>query len=283
MSGSPSSLAPFSFNWVGGDIHGLSALAGALYGFSVRSERPASVLSGTVNRLVGDSGEPNYKGSAADNFKREFDRDMNDVRWLSSRASSMGDIVDRLAVRLAQLEASLESFVEQGVRAKYISLDSSGKIRIPGGIAQPGAAKFMRLLAERHTQILAAAKAARKTAADRLEAEYKLLAGGLRNYRDHRGNLLSDNEIAALGSSLNGLDASFKSLTPQEHGSWVHAAAGAGVGGAIGGGIGAVVGGTLGIFGGPFAEVTVPGGMAAGNAIGNGIGSVVGGVIGWAW
>ena len=64
MSGSPSSLAPFSFNWINGDIHGLSALASALYGFSAKSEQPVSVLTHTVDRLVSDSGEPTYKGSA---------------------------------------------------------------------------------------------------------------------------------------------------------------------------------------------------------------------------
>jgi hypothetical protein len=33
---SPSPLAPFAYNWVGGDIHGLSAYAGTLYGYAPR-------------------------------------------------------------------------------------------------------------------------------------------------------------------------------------------------------------------------------------------------------
>ena len=35
---SPSALAPFAHNWVGGDIHGLSAYAGTLYGYAVMKD-----------------------------------------------------------------------------------------------------------------------------------------------------------------------------------------------------------------------------------------------------
>src|SRR3569833_683549 len=79
MAKSPSALAPFSYNWVGGDIRGLSELARTLYGFADRSAEPASALRSTVDRLVSESGDGTWKGSAAGNFRTKFGQDIVDV------------------------------------------------------------------------------------------------------------------------------------------------------------------------------------------------------------
>ena len=41
---SPSALAPFAHDWIGGDIHGLSAYAGTLYGYVPRLSDVATAL-----------------------------------------------------------------------------------------------------------------------------------------------------------------------------------------------------------------------------------------------
>jgi hypothetical protein len=110
---------------------------------------------------------------------------------------------------LAKIESWLESQAEQGVRAKYITIDGSGKLGLPRGTADPSVQKFLQQFNQCREQALMAAKAARKAAASKLASEYEALSAGLRNYRDNHANLLSKNEINALSSSLAGLGASF--------------------------------------------------------------------------
>lgn len=207
MMKTPSALPAFSFNWIGGDIRGLSNLAGALYAFASRSEEPGSVLKNTVERLVGESGD--YKGEASGRFKLSFDRDITDVNWLSVRANTVGGIVDGLAVRLAKIESWLESKAEQGVRAEYITIDGVGKLGLPSGTSNPRVQNFLQQFNQYREQALMAAKSARKAAASNLASEYRALAVGLKNYRDQHKETLSDNELRSLNSSLAGLDSSF--------------------------------------------------------------------------
>jgi len=53
MSGAKqaSALASFAYDWVGGDIHGLSALAGTLYGYVPEIVEVAVVLDTSVGQL----------------------------------------------------------------------------------------------------------------------------------------------------------------------------------------------------------------------------------------
>ena len=69
---SPSALAPFAHNWVGGDIHGLSAYAGTLYGYVPRLSDVATALDKKVSQIVGDAG---WKGSAAAAFSKAWQHD----------------------------------------------------------------------------------------------------------------------------------------------------------------------------------------------------------------
>lgn len=249
----PSGLPAFSFNWIGGDIHGLSNLAGVLYGFSRKSEEPASALRRTVNRLVGESGEGTYRGSAADRFRGSVEPNIADLDWLASRTASMGDVIDELAVRLAKIESWLENKAEQGVKAGYITLDGVGRLGLPSGPPNPQTHRFLLLFKQNRAEALNAAKAARKAAATKLETEYKSLTVGLGNYRDNYSDLLSVNEINSLKSAVQSLDSGFKAADKLLHASGVDLHWGAALGGAWKGA--AEVGGTVGVFGietGPF-------------------------------
>jgi hypothetical protein len=206
----PSSLAPFSYNWVGGDIRGLSRLAGTLYGFADQAAEPANTLQGTVDRLVSESGDNAWKGSAADNFKMDFGQDIVDVRWMNGRTVAVGDAVDGLAVTLAKIESWLESQAEQGVRAGYVTLDGAGKMTLPKGTSDPRVQRFLQQFNQSREQALIAAKAARKVAAKKLAAEYSTLSNGLMNYKTNHRNLLSKNELAALDSNLRQLRQGFQ-------------------------------------------------------------------------
>lgn len=209
MSNSPSALPAFSFNWIGGDIRGLSKLAGNLYGFAGNSVEPEKVLRNSVERLVGESGQPTYTGTAADRFRRSVEPVVTDIGWLSSKANSVASIVDDLAVRLAKIEAWLEGQAERGVAAKFIAIDGLGKITLPRGSAVPEVQRFLQQLNQSRSEAKAAAKSARRAAATKLESEYKSLLAGLKNYASNNKDLLSANELNAVGSSVQALGKNF--------------------------------------------------------------------------
>jgi hypothetical protein len=264
MSKNSSALPAFSFNWVGGDIRGLSKLAGTLYQIAAKSAEPVSVLSNTVDRLVSESHDATWKGSAADNFRRNFGQDITDIDWLTSRNNAIADIVDELAVRLAKLEAWLEGQAEKGRALGFLSIDGDGKVGLPKGTAEPSLRHFLRQFNQNRTEAMSAAKAARKRAAAKLASEYRAVSVGLNNYRDNHKNLLSENEIKSLSSSIDKLNSNFSAADHRLEGSNLHW--GAAVEGAWKGA--AEVGGVMGLFGietGPFdIPITVVGATVGG-------------------
>ncbi|HEV2377921.1 MAG TPA: hypothetical protein VGS19_37895 [Streptosporangiaceae bacterium] len=102
---SPSALAPFAYDWVGGDIHGLSAYAGTLYGYAPKINNVAAALNGKVSQIVGDAG---WQGSAASAFTKAWDHDATGAAALATVTSATGDVVDWLAVTLSKIESALE-------------------------------------------------------------------------------------------------------------------------------------------------------------------------------
>jgi hypothetical protein len=102
---SPSALAPFAHNWIGGDIHGLSAYTGTLYGYVPRLSDVATALDTRVSRIVGDAG---WKGPAASAFTKAWQHDATGATALAVMVSAAGDIVNTLAVNLASIESALE-------------------------------------------------------------------------------------------------------------------------------------------------------------------------------
>ena len=99
---SPSSLAPFACNWVGGDIRGLSAYAGTLYGYAPKISDVATALNGKVRATVGAAG---WQGSAATAFTGAWSRDAQGCAALSTMTTSTGEVVNWLAVRFRRSRA----------------------------------------------------------------------------------------------------------------------------------------------------------------------------------
>ena len=98
-------LAPFSYNWVGGNIRGLAALAGTLYGYAPKMDAVADALDGQVGQLVNGAG---WQGAAASSFKASWSKDSQTSRALGLATDQVGQIVDWLAVSLSMLESELE-------------------------------------------------------------------------------------------------------------------------------------------------------------------------------
>ncbi|GAB3986971.1 hypothetical protein GCM10029978_103810 [Actinoallomurus acanthiterrae] len=289
MSG-PSQLPSISYNWIGGDINGLSNLACTLYEYPSKSGQVVSRLDGTVNRLTGEV----WAGQAANSFKASFGLDASDARWHSGVAVAVAGVVDQLAVRLATIQSILERQASQGVQAGYIKIDNTGRITpITGPNTNTSAmSKFFRDFVKSVDRGRNQARAARKSAAAQLAPHYKALIAGITKYskpmsQDPNGLLTSD-QVAKLNSDIGGLQSDYRAADGALHAhskshSAKNAVAGGGIGGTIGTGTGLLIGGTVGLLGGPFAEVTVPAGAAAGAGIGQGVGTVVGGVVGWLW
>jgi uncharacterized protein YukE len=102
---SVSALAPFSYDWIGGDIRGLSATAGTLYGYVPQLNDVMSVLDGEVEDLVCAAG---WSGSAASAFERQYQADAQAANGLAALIEDAGEIIDALAVTLSRIESDLE-------------------------------------------------------------------------------------------------------------------------------------------------------------------------------
>ena len=84
---SPSPLAPFAHDWVGGNIRGLSAFAGTLQGYVPEMARVATALEAKVSQIVGDAG---WQGSAASGFTKAWEHDAEGVTALGVMISAAG-------------------------------------------------------------------------------------------------------------------------------------------------------------------------------------------------
>jgi uncharacterized protein YukE len=114
MTNRPSTLASFAYTWVGGDIHGLSAFSGTLYGYLSRIDDIVTAVNSRVSGLVSDAG---WTGDAASSFSQAWEADARGAVTLGAAIQVIGDTVDSLAVRLAELEHELETAADQAAAA----------------------------------------------------------------------------------------------------------------------------------------------------------------------
>ncbi|HEX3646946.1 MAG TPA: hypothetical protein VHV49_00885, partial [Pseudonocardiaceae bacterium] len=135
MAKHASSLVGFAHNWIPGNPHALSGLAGALYGYQPEIDDVTTTLNGRVGNLVHDAG---WSGDAAEAFRDSWDGDSLAAQALSSVIESAGDVVDRLAVVLAKLEAGLEAAADEA-RRQHVPITGEGTVEpgpIPAAAAQ---------------------------------------------------------------------------------------------------------------------------------------------------
>lgn len=103
-------LASFAHNWVGGDIHGLAAFAGTLYGYVPEMEDVVTVLNKKVGQVVTDAG---WQGSAAQAFTGNWERVSAEVNAVGLVVIEAGSVVDQLAANLATIENALENAADK--------------------------------------------------------------------------------------------------------------------------------------------------------------------------
>jgi len=99
-------LASFTHNWVGGDISGLAAFAGTLYGYVPEMEAVVTALNNKVGQIVTDAG---WQGSAAQAFTSNWETISAEVNAVGLVVIETGSIVDQLAADLSKIENALES------------------------------------------------------------------------------------------------------------------------------------------------------------------------------
>jgi uncharacterized protein YukE len=105
-SGTPvAALAPFSRDWIGGDISGLSSLAATLYGYVPGINGVMAALSGKVNGFVGSC---LWTGPASAAFESAYDEDAKAARGFAVLVEDAGEVIDALAVALSKIESDLE-------------------------------------------------------------------------------------------------------------------------------------------------------------------------------
>jgi uncharacterized protein YukE len=102
----PSALAAFSYDWVGGDIRGLSQFAGELVGFIPKIDNVAGTLDDQVSGMISAA---DWQGAAASTFTSSWGKDSADAQEIASMAVGIGRIVDELAVSLSKIESALET------------------------------------------------------------------------------------------------------------------------------------------------------------------------------
>ena len=103
---SPPGLPSFSSNWVGGDIHGLWALAATLYGYVPQLNDVVTALDKNVSEVAGAAG---WQGRSASAFCASWDRDATAARALGLVIGDEAGIVGQLSLSLATIEHALES------------------------------------------------------------------------------------------------------------------------------------------------------------------------------
>jgi len=169
---SPAALAPFSHEWIGGDIHGLSSFAGTMYGYAPKIADVVSALNSKVGKIVSDAG---WQGSAASSFTGNWEKVSAETNSVGMVCIDAGQIVDQLAVDLAKIENALE---------KAAATASSHGIDI-GGNGQPPAACYADKTKEDwrqgydsfYQQCMLAADKARNQAAGALQGLFSEMTG----------------------------------------------------------------------------------------------------------
>jgi uncharacterized protein YukE len=168
---SPSTLAPFAFDWIGGDIHGLSAYCGTLYGYLPEITNVVTTLDNRVARIVGDA---SWQGTAASSFTKAWERDSAGATALGLVISQTGDIVNQLAVELAQIENALEQAADQATKAG-VPIGSTGEAP-QVCLADPTKESWRASYQSLWNDAMHAASDARTTAASELQTLYGQIA-----------------------------------------------------------------------------------------------------------
>jgi hypothetical protein len=196
MSGptGPSALAPFADDWVGGDIHGLSAFAGTMYRYVPGVNDVTTALD---KQVVGIVGAARWTGSAASAFESAWEKDAHAAQALGVAIKEAGEIVDNLAVELSKVENALEQAAytaeKHGVQ---IGADGSASqapmIGPTGGTAAAQVGQWVQGYQDFWRDCMQTAEQARQQAAGALMKLYAQIAPPESGITVSDGNTLAD-------------------------------------------------------------------------------------------
>jgi uncharacterized protein YukE len=171
-----SGLPSLRHDWVGGDIHGLSALAEQCSRIAPQIGEAGSVLNARAGELSCTAG---WEGEGASAFSSGWAKVSAAGSQLAGMWDAIGQIVSTLAVELATLESALEQAADQ-LAAQGIMVDQGTgalepTITAAGGAAAVRIGKLMGAYARLRAVVMARAAAYRAAAA----AELAVLARGI--------------------------------------------------------------------------------------------------------
>jgi hypothetical protein len=124
-------LASFAYDWIGGDIHGLAALAGQLSSYVPTITDVTRALTRRADQLTGEA-PGSWQGSAAAAFTTSWHGDALTAAALAVAAGQASQITGALATALAKIENALETEADAAA--------AHGVQIMPGG--QPGPEPF---------------------------------------------------------------------------------------------------------------------------------------------
>ena len=169
------SLPAFAYDWVGGDIHGLQALADTLYRYVPEMADVTAALDRQATRLT--SGPDGWQGPAASAFTSAWRRESATAAALAEVTGAAGSIVDALAMALATIENALE---EQAYAASRYGVrvgpDGQPAPVTAGPVPTPAGARLQRqalAYQQVYRQAMADAESVRAQAASELLSLYR--------------------------------------------------------------------------------------------------------------
>jgi hypothetical protein len=159
-----SSVASFAQGWVDGDIHGLQALAGKLYGHAFQITDVMAALDQQVSRL------PAVVPVIASSWRRESVT----AQALAAVIVQAASIIDGLAAELAAIENELEE--EAYIASRYgVKIGTDGQPPpVPAGTQADASERHWAVAYKlAHERTMAAAQQARRHAACQLTHLYE--------------------------------------------------------------------------------------------------------------
>ncbi len=171
-------LAPFSHDWVGGNIAGLAALASTLYGYTPKMNAVADTLDSQVHTLVGAA---SWQGAAASSFSAAWGRDSQVARALGLATDQVAGIVDWLAVNLSALESELEAVAAEaathGVAIGPNGMPPEVCFGPPQNAQQADMREWADAYQKYYAEVMEQAQQVRNTAASALSATGRQIVG----------------------------------------------------------------------------------------------------------
>ncbi|HEY1570221.1 MAG TPA: WXG100 family type VII secretion target [Pseudonocardiaceae bacterium] len=179
---------------IGGNVSGLSAIAGDLSGVAPQLEDIRTTLNNRVDSLVSDAG---WNGDAADTFKGAWGQDGAACDELSKAVRLSGEAISTLATQLASAQRQLDTAVS-AAKAAGVPVTDTG---VPAGVYTDSQLTAIQAFTSAARAAMANADTARQTAADTLDA---ILSAINPDMADDGGDGTGIADLAGLGTVLKG-------------------------------------------------------------------------------